>query len=154
MSDPNVEEDEAGAGIVDDDVLHGEPQEELLLGQPHHPDEAPVGEVGLDDAVEEDPVLELGQAGPVEEHLQPAVAGEGVGPDLTGEEAGRQAPGAEEVVDGGGLRRGRRGEGGEDEACGEGEECELGAVQETHGHERDRRGGREGGREGRGGEGV
>lgn len=114
VSDTNVEENEAGAGVVDDDVLHGEPQEELLLGQAHHPDEAPVGEVGLDDAVKEDTVLELGQAGPVEEHLQPAVVGEGVGLDLAGEEAGRQAPGAEEVVDGG-EGEGRRGDGGEDE---------------------------------------
>lgn len=42
MGDDDVEEDEAGAGVVDDDVLDRQPEEELLLGKANE-----VGERGV-----------------------------------------------------------------------------------------------------------
>lgn len=93
VGEDNIEEDEAG----DDDVLDGQPEEELQLGDAG---EMAVGEVGADDDVEEDPVLGLGQARPLQEHLQPAIAGEVEGLDGLGQQPCWEAVRPEDVVDG------------------------------------------------------
>lgn len=107
LSHSDVEDDDAGVGVVDGDVLDGEPDEELFLGEADDADEAAVAEISPQDAVEVDPVLDvLGEARPVEVDLEDGGGGERVGLDLLGDEAGRKAPRPKEVVDGGGERRG------------------------------------------------
>lgn len=96
VGEDNIEEDEAG----DDDVLDGQPEEELQLGEAGDVGEMAVGEVGADDGVEEDPVLGLGQARPLQEHLQPAIAGEVEGLDGLGQQPCWEAVPPEDVVDG------------------------------------------------------
>lgn len=66
-------------------------------------DEAAVGEIGSNDAVEEDAGLEFGDTGGFEVDLEVAVVVEVVGfDDVLGEEAGGEAAALEEVVDVGG----------------------------------------------------
>lgn len=100
MGEDNVEEDEAGGGVGDDDVLDGEPEEELQLGEAGDVGEMAVGEVGADDGVEEDPVLVLGQARPLQEHLQPAIVGKVEGLDGLGQQPCWEAVPPQDVVDG------------------------------------------------------
>lgn len=63
VGDADVEQDQPWWRIVDYDVLDGQPEEQLLLGEAFQALEPPVGEVGSHDAVEVDLGLELGQAG-------------------------------------------------------------------------------------------
>lgn len=107
MSDSNVEKYETWSRIINDDVLHRQPQKELFLSQTLNSDETSVTEVGPNDAVKENPVLEFCEARSVEEDLEEAIVGEWVGLDLLREETSWQALRAEEVVDGGrGERKG------------------------------------------------
>lgn len=76
MSYSNVEEYETGSRIINDDVLHRQPQKELFLSQTLNSDETSVAEVGPHDAVEENPVLKFGEARSVEEDLEEAIVGE------------------------------------------------------------------------------
>lgn len=99
MCDDNVEEDEAGGRVGDDDVLDGEPHEELQLGETGDVRELAVAKVGLDDAVEEHSVLVLGQARPFQENLQAAVVAQVEGLDGLGQQARRQPVSLEYVVD-------------------------------------------------------
>lgn len=109
MGDDDVEEDETGAGVVDDDVLDRQPQEELLLGEADDVGQRGVAEICSDNALEEDPRLELRQARPLQEHLQPPRPVQAVRPDHLRQEPRRQPLAPEELVDrvllGGGERR-------------------------------------------------
>lgn len=100
VSEADVEQNQARVGIIDDDVLNGKPEKELLLGETDDSNEAAVAEIGGDDAVEVNSGLELGEARPVQEYLEAAIGIEGVGPDGLWQEPRWEATGAEEVVDG------------------------------------------------------
>lgn len=105
----DIDEYEPRRGIVDDDVFDREPEEELLLREPLNAGEAAVGEISPDLALVEGHGVEFGQTRAVEEDLEQARAREGVGLDLFGEQARREAHGFKEVVDGcGGVREWER----------------------------------------------
>lgn len=100
MSDSNVEKNETRSRVINDDVFHRQPKKELFLRQTLNSDETSVAEVGPYDTVEENPVLEFGEARSVEEDLEEAIVGERVGLDFLRQEASWQPPWAEEVMDG------------------------------------------------------
>ena len=106
MSEADIEQNQAGVRIVDDDVLDGKPKKELLLSQTDDADEAAVAEIGRHDAFEENSVLVLGEARAIQKYLEAAVGVEGVGSDVLRKEARREAAGTEEVVDGAGGGKG------------------------------------------------
>lgn len=98
--DADVEEDDAGERIGDDDSPNGKPEEELLLLEPDDAAESAVAEVAANHPVEEGRPVVLGVAGPVEPDLEKTVGPvEGVGVDGLGKKARREAMLAEEVVD-------------------------------------------------------
>lgn len=118
---PDVEVDEAGAGDVDPDPLDGEPQEQLLRGDPGEGADLAVAQRPGDVPVVVQLALELGVAGPIQVHLELPV---GVDPEARhplGEQPHREAVGLEDLVDG------RGGEGVEERD--EEEEREEGEVE-------------------------
>ena len=69
VSDTNVEKYQTRPRIINDDVFHGKPKKQLFLGQTFHSNKAAVGEIGFNDAVEEDSVLVFRQARSVQENF-------------------------------------------------------------------------------------
>lgn len=87
MGEADVEEDDPGGGVGDEDPLHGEPHEELLLGQPLDAAERAEAEVAAHGAVEvgEVDAVVLGVAGLRELHVEePRIGVEGEGRDPLG----------------------------------------------------------------------
>lgn len=107
MSQADINEDEAGARIVDDYAFYRQPDEELLLREALHAGEAAVREIRSHHALVKRHRIELREARTVEEHLQKAVLRERVVLHFLREKAGRQALRLQEIVDGdcGGVER-------------------------------------------------
>lgn len=102
MRESDVDEDDAGGGIGDDDALDGEPKEELLLWPPDDVGELAVAELAPHDAFEVGEVVVVaGVAGASEADLEEAggeVEGEVL--DAPWEEAAGEALAAEELPEG------------------------------------------------------
>lgn len=61
LGESYVEDDDAGMGVAHGDVLHREPDEQILLRHPDNTDETPVAQIRLHHAVEVHSILDLGR---------------------------------------------------------------------------------------------
>lgn len=98
--DTNIKINEAGAGDVDSNPLHGKPQEQLLSGNTGELADLAVGKKAGNVAIIVQLALELGNAGLIEMDLESTIVKEGEVRDALGEEAHGEAMGAEDIVDG------------------------------------------------------
>lgn len=102
MSQADINEDEAGARIVDDYASDRQPDEQLLLRESFDAGEAAVGEIRSHHALVERHGVEFRQAGTVKEHFEKSIFRQRIVLHFLGEESGRQALRFEEIMDGNG----------------------------------------------------
>ena len=70
MSKADVKQDQTRGGIVDNDILNGQPNEELFLSETNHTYQPAIAEICPNNTVKVNPILIFGEARGVEEDLE------------------------------------------------------------------------------------